>query len=296
MAKRKPRDPVQRAQQRARATPRQRLTPDWPTLVLALLGVLLTAYLTWIAGSGGTAALCGAASDCATVQQSHWSVFLGLPVTLWGMGLYLLIALAASIGAAGLTRWKRVWMLSLLGLGISVYLTVAGLVGLDALCGWCLTSLALISAIFMITCVRRPAGAPGMAWRWWGLNSAALLVVGVGALHLVYSGVFERAEDPRLRALAEHLEVRGATFYGAFWCAGCQRQHALFGASEDRLPYLECTPAGRNGPREMACLEANIDSYPTWIINGRRYVGVQQPEELARYSRFDWEGFTPPEE
>ena len=46
----------------------------------------------------------------------------------------------------------------------------------------------------------------------------------MGVVHLHYQGVFDPAagpEDPRLRALAEHLTEAGARFYGAglvsFW-------------------------------------------------------------------------------
>jgi hypothetical protein len=30
----------------------------------------------------------------------------------------------------------------------------------------------------------------------------------------------------------------------------------------------------------------NIQGYPTWIINGRRFGGVLTPEELAKHSGF----------
>ena len=38
-------------------------------------------------------------------------------------------------------------------------------------------------------------------------------------------------EDPKIRALAEHLTEEGALFYGASWCPHCQEQKLLFGAS-----------------------------------------------------------------
>lgn len=36
------------------------------------------------------------------------------------------------------------------------------------------------------------------------------------------------------------------------------------------------------------CVDRNIDSYPTWIIDGKRYEGLLEPEELARHAEFDW--------
>ena len=54
----------------------------------------------------------------------------------------------------------------------------------------------------------------------------------------------------------------------------------------ERLPYLECFPNGRNSPRAPACVEENITSYPTWIVNGQRYGQILAPERLAQLSNF----------
>ena len=54
----------------------------------------------------------------------------------------------------------------------------------------------------------------------------------------------------------------------------------------ERLPYLECYPNGRTGPRAPACMEENITSYPTWVVNGQRYTQVLTPERLDNVSNF----------
>lgn len=284
--------PVQRARERAAKHNRlHKPQPDWPLTTLALAGMVLTAYLSALAGSGSQAAFCGPESGCALVQESRWSTLFGLPLALWGFGLYALIAFVAALGAPGAVRWKRVWVLSGLGLAISLYLTVLGAIALQAFCGWCLLSLLIIATIFGVNAWRRPGTAPGMPWLRWALNSGAVAVFAIAVMQLYYSGIFQPPEDPRLRALAEHLEAEEAIFYGAFWCSSCQRQRQLFGASAERLPYVECTPDGRNGPTAWACMEAGVDNYPTWIIDGQRQTGVMQPRELARESGFDWSGF-----
>jgi hypothetical protein len=35
------------------------------------------------------------------------------------------------------------------------------------------------------------------------------------------------------------------------------------------------------------CKEKNITSYPTWIINGQRYTGVQPLNALSQLSKYD---------
>ncbi|AOH37335.2 vitamin K epoxide reductase family protein [Luteimonas sp. JM171] len=296
MARRKHRKPARTrpSQGQAPQAPRAQSRPrsDAWVLALAALGMLLTGYLTLVAWGDGTPALCAEGGDCDAIQGSRWSSFLGLPMALWGFALYALIALAAATGATLAARWRHLSRLTLLGVAVSVYLTIAGLVDVGATCGWCLASLALMAALFALVHLRRP-GAPLGQGRWtsWWLGNGLVVIGVVLVLQLVLGDVLDRRpENPRLVALAEHLQATGARYYGASWCGSCARQNRLFGASAERLPYVECSPAGRGGPTARACVEAGVSSYPTWQINGLMHTGVQTPPDLARLSGFDWEG------
>jgi uncharacterized membrane protein len=270
------------------------LTPDWLIFGLALVGVVLTAYLGLVALNQETAAFCTAGSGCDVVQQSRWSRLFGIPIALWGLGLYVAIAFAALFANTKVKTWRWRWSLSLIGLAVSLYLTAAAAIALQAWCGWCLLSLALLAAMFVILCVRRPSTAPGEPWKRVAINHAIVLVALLGTMHVAQSGMLVRPEDGRMRALAEHLQARGAKFYGASWCPNCQEQKDLFGRSAARLPYVECSPEGRNGAVAFACTSASITAYPTWVIRGRTYQEVMPPEELARRSGFDWSGYAAP--
>jgi uncharacterized membrane protein len=272
------------------------LTPDWPTLVMAVLGLLLTGYLGLVALNENAPAFCTAGSGCDLVQQSRWSRLFGIPIALWGFGLYLLLAVTALFANAKVKSWRRRWSLALIGVAVSVYLTLVAAISLQAWCGWCLVSFGLLVAIFVRLCLQRPSTAPGAPWKTIAINHAIVLAAVLGTMHVAQSGMLVRPEDPRLKALAEHLQARGAKFYGASWCPNCQDQKDLFGRSAERLPYVECSPNGRTGAVAFACVTANITAYPTWIVRGRTYNEVLAPEELARRSGFDWEGFTPPAE
>lgn len=261
--------------------------PDWPVVALAGAGLLITGYLTGVAMTGTSAAFCGEGSGCDIVQSSRWSTLLGLPIALWGFALYALIGAAAWTMPPRLKRWRRLSFLALIGVAVSAYLTVVGLVYLDAVCAWCLASFAVVTAIFAVTLLRRPDAAPGVAWTTWSANSLITALIVAGVLH-VWQADLLRPENPRLKALAEHLDDSGAKFYGAYWCPACQEQKRRFGSSAARLPYVECTPEGRGGVRAEACTRRNINQYPTWIIDGRRLPGVVATEELARQSGFRW--------
>lgn len=271
------------------ASPRlPKLIPDWWVTGLASFGMLLTAYLTAVASSGRDIAFCTSGSGCDIIQQSHWSTVLGIPVALWGFAVYALLAVSAVFMKPRLRRWRRLWYLALIGVAVSVYLTIVGIVALDAICLWCLASLATITAIFVYVALRRPDSAPGMDWQSWLMRSGIVVVILLGLLHGYYSGLFHPPEDPKLKALAIHLQESGAKFYGAYWCPDCNRQKELFGASADRLPYVECTPDGRDGTLALACVFKDIQGYPTWIIDGERHRGVLTPQKLAQNSGFQW--------
>lgn len=267
-----------------------RLAPDWVVVGLALAGVAVTAYLTLVAWMSEAPVFCAEGSGCDLIQQSQWSTLLGLPIALWGLLLYALLALIAYRMPSKLKRWRRLWFVAFVGVAISVYLTAVGWFVLGAFCAWCLLSLAIISAILIAVLLRRPVSAPGMGWGPWLARSAATGLVVVVALHLYSSDLLSRPENSRLAALAVHLDEVGVRYYGASWCPSCRDQARLFGASSDRLPYVECSPGGRGTPMAQVCVAAGIASYPTWIIHGRRFEEVLQPRELARLSGFDWEG------
>ncbi len=178
-----------------------------------------------------------------------------------------------------------------IGAGVSWFLTLVSVFEIEATCGYCLASFALINLLLALVVLRRPSQTPGREWRKtlpFPVGAAIALALG---LHLHFSGVFDPAagpEDPYLKALATHLQESGARFYGAYWCRACREQKTLFAASVNRLPYTECAPSGPNGPLAAACVVQDIRRYPTWIVDGRRLTGVVDVERLARASKFDW--------
>lgn len=266
----------------------ERAVPNWPLLGLALIGMALTAYLTAAAWREQAVAGCTAGSGCDVVLNSRWSKLFGLPTSFWGLLAYTSLAGIALIKRSD-THWKLAWMVSLFGVLYSLYLTTVSLTELKAACPYCLSSLALMLAILGTVAYQWPRNLPGFSWGSWLLSTGGGALVVVIALHLHYAGIWGEspgAEDPKVRALAEHLVKKDVKFFGASWCPHCADQKEMFGASAHRLPYIECSPQGPRAPQAKICNDVNIQRYPTWIIDGRRYEGVLTPEELARYSGF----------
>lgn len=270
------------------AASRRKKLPNWPLLALALVGMALTGYLTGTAWFETKLAYCGAGSGCDTVQSSRWATLLGAPIALWGFLAYGTLAWIAWRVRQPTQHWQAAWLVALLSLGVSLYLTSISLLVLQASCYYCLASLALIVVIVGLLAVQSRQ-VPGIAWPVWLAQSAGLAAVVVVLLHLHYSGVFSRSagpEDPYLRGLAERLQSSGAVFYGASWCPHCQEQKEMFGAAAARLPYVECSPNGPQGAANPVCLANGVTEYPTWTFGTERHTGTLSIEELASRSGY----------
>jgi hypothetical protein len=113
--------------------------------------------------------------------------------------------------------------------------------------------------------------------------------------HSAVSELTQKMSDSRMmmfvtqitpeQALAEHLTQMGARMYGAYWCPYCMRQQELFGSAFDQIDYVECDARGEN-PQPQLCIDAGIQGFPTWEVNGELYPGLRSLEELATLSGY----------
>lgn len=122
-------------------------------VLVALIGVFISAYLYLYAIGYYGALACGPGGGCDVVQASSYSRFLGFPVAGWGLGWYVAVLLVAGLGAetelSG-KRWVSAALLGLAagGLAFSVYLTALELWVIRAICRWCVASAILTLLIF----------------------------------------------------------------------------------------------------------------------------------------------------
>jgi len=86
-----------------------------------------------------------------------------------------------------------------------------------------------------------------------------------------------------LESLAKCLTEKGFKFYGSSSCGWCNKEKDLFGDAVQYLPYVECTSP--DGQMTQACKDANIESFPTWILpDGTKSSGFKTLEELSQLS------------
>jgi thiol-disulfide isomerase/thioredoxin len=147
-----------------------------------------------------------------------------------------------------------------------------------------------MTATLALTVLQRPPQLAKRSWTGSIAGRGALAALAILLLHASYvapQAAIDGPEDPAVRALAEHLTEKGVVFYGASWCEHCQEQKRIFGASAARLPYIECSPAGRNAPQASSCNRAGVRSYPTWVIDGTSFAGrVFTLAQLAEATAF----------
>ncbi len=147
----------------------KRLPGSWsrpPTaiLVVAVLGILVASYLSYVETSGAVA-VCGPVGDCNTVQQSEYAVLLGLiPVGTLGLFAYVAIIVMwflARSGSRPTADYAGLLLLATAFLGtlFSIYLTFLEPFVIGATCAWCLASSVAITVLMWLS-----AGPGRAAW------------------------------------------------------------------------------------------------------------------------------------
>lgn len=215
-----PERPVKKSKKKRTPVLKKRKNPNWPVTALACAGMVLTLYLTSNVFLGETPLYCAEGSSCDIVQQSRWGTFLGLPTAFFGFLTYTTLAFIGFKVRNPVRHWKSAWIVSLIGVGYSVYLMSISLFVIDALCFYCLVSFSIMTATFGVIIFQRPEGMQDFKLTHWAGETAVIALIIIGGMHLHYSGVFDPAagpEDPYLKGLATHLSQENAVLYGAFW-------------------------------------------------------------------------------
>ncbi len=272
---------------------------------IASVGAAVTGYLTVTKFAGGAAAC--PTSGCNEVLSSPYATVFGLPLTLFGFLAYASMVVFAvapllvnSAKKQKLRSSLENWTGLLLFAGgtammiFSGYLMYVLAIEIKTVCIYCVASALFSASLFILALIGREWEDIGQLF-FTGIVVAMLVLVGT-------VGVYANVNNPSVAersvpgeaglavttnsgaaelALAAHLKQVEAKMYGAFWCPHCHDQKQLFGREAFRqINYVECDPKGKN-PQPNLCQAANIQSYPTWEINGKSVSSTQSLEELA---------------
>ena len=127
------------------------------TAVLALAGIGIAGYLTWVHYAGLDPVCVGGGGGCEQVQASRWSELAGIPVALLGLLAYATIL--ASLALPEELGRSVAAFVSLVGFGFSAWLTYVELEKIDAVCQWCVASALVMTALAVVSVARLLRGA-----------------------------------------------------------------------------------------------------------------------------------------
>jgi uncharacterized membrane protein len=122
------------------------------TAVLALIGVGIAGYLTWVHYAGLQPFCVGGGGSCERVQSSQWSELGGVPVALLGLIGYVL--LLGSLLLPEETGRTAAALLALVGAGFSAWLTYVEIAKIGAICQWCVASAVIMGLLAVVSITR----------------------------------------------------------------------------------------------------------------------------------------------
>jgi uncharacterized membrane protein len=291
--------------------------------ITAILGMCVTAYLTWVKLSNN--GVCGT-EGCETVLTSPFANVGNFPLT--GLGLLSYIGVAVMAFAPMLINPKTnkaaynqlnnlTWMgLFLAGVGMAVfsgYLMYLLAFVIKAACPFCIASAIFTFTIFGLTLFGRDWEDIGQVV-FTGMAAALVSVLVSLVLYNTSISPGERYVNGEIEIidlapktalepgigweikstsgaaeieLAKHLTQKGAKMYGAYTCSHCHEQKQLFGKQAwEQVSYVECNPTAKKNPQPAVCAKAGVTGYPTWIVNGKLDPGVKKLARLGELTGY----------
>lgn len=244
-------------------------------IAIAIIGVLVTGYMTYTHTTGQTAYCPLNINGCEAIAQSHYSVFMGLPVALYGFLVWLTLLYLGITHHRTKQQTHLHWFIALTGGGVLAAGYFNGvMLKLGAFCIWCETAHLGMIVAFLISAYL----VFGAVSRW---------TIGTGMMLFIIPFVFASYQTSSLAVtnLAQCLTQNDTSMYGAYWCPHCNEQKDLFGSAFDDVQYVECAEISNPRQQTPLCKAANIEGYPTWIRkDGQRLTGTKSLAQLAEWS------------
>ena len=141
-----------------RAARMDRVVPSWlapVAMTLCVVGLLVSAYLTYEHLTGSTTLACPATGtiDCAKVTSSAWASLLGIPVAPLGVVFFaVMLVLCRPTMLRRPSRQLDLLRLGFCGVGLlmALYLLWAELFQVHAICLWC-TAVHILTFLLFAT-------------------------------------------------------------------------------------------------------------------------------------------------
>ncbi len=282
--------------------------------ITAILGICVTAYLTWVKLSNN--GICGT-EGCQIVLTSPYANVGDFPLTGLGLLSYIAVAMMAFAPTLINPQTKKAvhnqlnhlsWLgLLLAGVGMAVfsgYLMYLLAFVIKAVCPFCIASAIFTFVIFGLTL---------FGHEWDDLGQVIFMGMAAALVSLLVSLVFYNtaigsekvvlapttAAEPGIGweikstsgaaeiELAKHLTQKGVKMYSSYWCPHCYEQKQLFGKQAwAEVTNVECAADAKKNPQPEVCAKAGIKGFPTWIIDGKLDPGVKKLAKLGELTSY----------
>jgi uncharacterized membrane protein len=127
------------------------------TIIVAILGILDAIYLTIIKFTDNKALCIEGIGDCWTVNNSSYSEWNGIPISIFGILAYLTIisVLILQNRVKFLVDFGSIFVfgISLTGLLFSIYLTYLQFAVIKAVCPFCIISATTMTIVFILSLI-----------------------------------------------------------------------------------------------------------------------------------------------
>ena len=127
------------------------------TLIIAALGIIDAIYLTIIKFTDNKALCIEGLGDCWSVNNSRYSEWNGIPISIFGMIAYLSIILLILLSKKSklIAEYGSILVfgITLTGFLFSIYLTYLQIAVINAICPFCIISALTMTTVFILSLV-----------------------------------------------------------------------------------------------------------------------------------------------
>ncbi len=126
-------------------------------LILVVAGIGIAGYLTYVK-LFAIEPYCAGVGNCEAVQTSPYAELLGVPVAIWGLLTYLALLALVLVKRSdwrdlGHPAGMAIFLVTLIGVIFSAYLTYLELFVIHAICPWCVASAVVMVALFILSII-----------------------------------------------------------------------------------------------------------------------------------------------
>lgn len=128
------------------------------TLIIAILGIIDAGYLTVIKFTDNKSLCIEGLGDCWSVNNSRYSEWNGIPISIFGILAYLTIILLLTLSRKSklISEYESILVfgITLTGFFFSIYLTYLQFAVINAICPFCIISACTMTTVFILSLVR----------------------------------------------------------------------------------------------------------------------------------------------